>query len=80
MILNRFDISISKLNFKHKKNIYFNIFSSKKHFKKQPLLQSQALFESVVSIAFQSVFRLEIHQNNIFFKFLKIIFDINTLK
>jgi hypothetical protein len=32
----------------------------------------------VVAVAVQSVFRLEIHQNNIFFIFLKIIFNIST--
>jgi hypothetical protein len=36
------------------------------------------VFESVVGVACQSVFHLEIHQNNIFLK--KIIFDINTSK
>jgi len=35
-------------------------------------------FENVVAIAFQSVFFLEIHQNNICFIFKKIIFDIST--
>ena len=30
--------------------------------------------------AFQNVFRLKIYQNNIFFYFLKFIFDITTLK
>jgi len=34
------------------------------------------MFEIVVVV--QSVFCLEMHQNNIFFIFLKIIFDINT--
>jgi len=33
----------------------------------------------MVVIAFQSVFYLEMHQDNIFY-FLKFIFDINTLK
>jgi hypothetical protein len=35
--------------------------------------------ESVVAVASQSVFHLEIYQNN-FFYFLKIIFDINASK
>jgi hypothetical protein len=39
-----------------------------------------SVFESVVMVAFQSVFYLEMHQNNIFFYFLKIIFDISVLK
>jgi hypothetical protein len=69
MILDHFDISILKLNFKNKK--YFNIFSSKKHFKKQPLLQSQVLSGSVVSVVFQNIFHLEIDQNNIFLIFKK---------
>jgi hypothetical protein len=34
----------------------------------------------VVAVAVQSVFRLEMHQNNIFFYFLKIIFDISISK
>jgi len=38
------------------------------------------LFESVVTVAFQNIFYIEIHQNNIFFYFLKIIFKIKTLK
>jgi hypothetical protein len=38
------------------------------------------MFVIVVAVAVQSVFRLEIHQNNIFFYFLKIIFEINTSK
>jgi len=35
--------------------------------------------ESVVPVAFQSVFYLKMHQN-IFFYFLKIIFDISVSK
>jgi len=31
-------------------------------------------------VVFQSFFRSEIYENNIFFYFLKIIFDINTSK
>jgi hypothetical protein len=37
------------------------------------------VFESVVSVAFQSAFHLEMHQN-IFFKKKKIIFDISASK
>ena len=37
------------------------------------------MFESVVTVAFQSSFYLEIYQNNIFY-FLKIIFDISVSK
>ena len=37
------------------------------------------MFDSVVAVAFQIAFRAEIHANNVFY-FLKIIFDINTLK
>jgi hypothetical protein len=35
---------------------------------------------SVVAVVFQSVFYLKIHQNIIFFNFLKIIFDISVSK
>jgi len=38
------------------------------------------LFESVVAVVFQSVFHLEMYQNDFFFIFKKIIFDIRTLK
>jgi hypothetical protein len=38
------------------------------------------MFESIVTVIFQSVFFLEMHQNNIFFYFLKITFDINASK
>jgi hypothetical protein len=34
----------------------------------------------VVTVAFQSVFYAEMHQNDIFFYFLKIIFEISTSK
>jgi hypothetical protein len=34
----------------------------------------------VVAVAFESTFYSHMHQNNIFFYFLKIIFDISTLK
>jgi len=37
------------------------------------------VFGSVVSVAFQIAFRVEIHANDIFL-FLKIIFDISTSK
>jgi hypothetical protein len=37
------------------------------------------MFRIVVAVTVQSVFRLEMHQNN-FFYFFKIIFDINTSK
>ena len=38
------------------------------------------VFESVVAVAFQSVFHSEMHQNNVFLFFLKSNFDISTLK
>ena len=38
------------------------------------------MFGIVVAITFQSVICLEMHQNNIFFYFLKVIFDIGTSK
>jgi hypothetical protein len=38
-----------------------------------------SLFDSVVAVAFQIIFRAKMHANN-FFYFLKIIFDINTSK
>jgi hypothetical protein len=38
------------------------------------------LFESVVAAAFQSTFHLQIYQNNIFFYFFKIIFEISASK
>jgi hypothetical protein len=34
----------------------------------------------VVAVAIQSVFRLKMHQNDIFFYFLKVIFEISTSK
>jgi hypothetical protein len=40
----------------------------------------QNLFESVVTVVFQSAFYLKIYQNNIFFYFLKVIFYINESK
>jgi len=39
----------------------------------------ESVFDSVVAVAFQITFRVEIHANN-FFYFLKIIFDISTSK
>jgi hypothetical protein len=38
------------------------------------------MFGSVVMVVFQSIFHAEMHQNNIFFYFLKIIFEISALK
>jgi hypothetical protein len=38
------------------------------------------VFGSVVAVAFQIAFRVEIHANDIFFIFLKIIFNISTSK
>ena len=38
-----------------------------------------SLFESIVAVAFQSTFHVEIHQNDVFF-FKKIIFKINISK
>jgi len=38
------------------------------------------VFKSVVTVIFQSIFYLEIHQNNIIFYFLKINFDISISK
>jgi hypothetical protein len=37
------------------------------------------MFDSVVAVAFQITFRAEMHVND-FFYFLKVIFDISTLK
>jgi hypothetical protein len=36
--------------------------------------------KNMVVVVFQNVFYLKMHQNNIFFYFLKIIFDINVSK
>jgi hypothetical protein len=38
------------------------------------------VFEIVKEIVFQSIFYSEIYHNNIYFYFLKFIFDINTSK
>jgi hypothetical protein len=38
------------------------------------------VFESAVSIIFQNIFYLAMHQNNILLLFFKIIFNIKTLK
>jgi hypothetical protein len=38
------------------------------------------VFGSVAAVAFQSAFCLEMHRNNGFFYFLKIIFDISISK
>ena len=39
------------------------------------------MFSTVIIVIYQSVFHLiKIHQNNIFFYFLKFIFDISILK
>jgi hypothetical protein len=43
MILDRFNVLMSKINFKNKIN-YFNVFQNKKYFKKQQLPQFQTLF------------------------------------
>jgi hypothetical protein len=44
------------------------------------VMKIKMVFENVVTVAFQSIFRSEMHQNNIFFYFLKIIFDISISK
>jgi hypothetical protein len=41
------------------------------------MCSKKLVFGSVVAVAFQSAFYLEMHQNN-FFYFLKIIFDISA--
>jgi hypothetical protein len=38
------------------------------------------MFDSVVAVVFQITFRAEMHANDVFFFFKKIIFDINTSK
>jgi hypothetical protein len=38
------------------------------------------MFGSVVAVVFQSTFHSEMYQNNMFFYFLKIIFDISASK
>ena len=43
-----------------------------------PLMSS--VFRSAVAVTFQSVFYSEMYRNNIFFYFLKIIFDISVSK
>jgi hypothetical protein len=43
------------------------------------LCDYKIVFESVVAVAFQITFCVEMHAND-FFYFLKIIFDINTSK
>ena len=41
---------------------------------------TKGVFENVLAVVFQSVFRSEMYQNNVFFHFLKLIFDISTSK
>ena len=41
---------------------------------------TKGLFGNVVAVAFQSAYHVKIHQNNIFFNFLNIIFEISTSK
>jgi hypothetical protein len=40
----------------------------------------KSVFGSIVADAFQIIFGVKIHANNIFFYFFKIIFDISTSK
>jgi hypothetical protein len=47
---------------------------------KHPSKTTQGLFGIVVTVVIQNVFRLEIHQNDVFFCFFKIIFEISTSK
>ena len=48
---------------------------------KQPFRpKSKSVFGSMVAVAFQSVFHSEKLTNNIFYYFLKIIFEISTSK
>jgi hypothetical protein len=44
------------------------------------MLQSGQNFSSIVVVAFQITFRVEIHANNVFFYFLKFFFNISTSK
>jgi hypothetical protein len=44
------------------------------------IMKKNMFIWGVVVVAFQSVFHSEMHQNNIFFIFLKIIFDISISK
>jgi hypothetical protein len=39
-----------------------------------------SLFRSVVVVGFQSIYHLKMYQNDVFFIFLKIIFDISASK
>jgi hypothetical protein len=43
-------------------------------------LKASDLFENMVAVAFQNTFHVEMYQNNIFFCFLKIIFEISESK
>jgi hypothetical protein len=47
VFLNRFDVSISKINFKIYKKYYFNIFSSKEHFKNTIDMQYQNHYQGI---------------------------------
>jgi hypothetical protein len=42
--------------------------------------QFKGIFENMVAVAFQNDFHTEMYQNNIFFYFLKIIFEISASK
>jgi len=43
MFSDRFDVVVLKINLKKQKKIYFDIFSSEKYFRKQPLPQYQLI-------------------------------------
>jgi hypothetical protein len=45
-----------------------------------PPVRDKGVFRSIVEVAFQNVFPLEMHQNNIFYFFFKFIYDTSTSK
>jgi hypothetical protein len=70
ILKNLFLTSAHQNNKKNNSNKQINFLYKKKKQVKQQLQTS--VFESMVAIIFQSIFHLEMHQNNIFFIFKKL--------